>query len=82
MNSVNTQPKKALFNVFSAGRKVEGEFGSKMAAKKFRDKHNANLKPGDVAWWVGAGKDHWRSQHERGESITITESVDTAKLAA
>lgn len=55
------EKKLVLFYVHSApGRKVEGEFSSKVAAKKFRDRHNANLKPGEHPWWVGVGHDHWR----------------------
>ena len=55
------QPRLVLFYVHSTpNRKVEGGFSSKIAAKKFRDRHNANLKPGDHPWWVGIGHDHWR----------------------
>jgi hypothetical protein len=56
-----SEKKLVLFYVHSnPNRKVEGEFGSKVAAKKFRDRHNANLKPGDIPWFVGIGHDHWR----------------------
>lgn len=85
MNSINAQPKK-LFSVFSEGRKVEGEFGSKMAAKRFRDKHNAKLEKGERPWWVGPGVDHWRNQPVSNWTFPgmnqESMSDDSTKLAA
>lgn len=61
----NGTEKKILFHVYSEGRKLQGEFGSKQAAKKFRDNHNATLEKGEHPWWVSPGKDHWRWNTDR-----------------
>lgn len=54
--------KKILFHVYSAGRVLRGEFSSRFEALRFRDKNNRTLRPEERSWWIGPGRDHWRSK--------------------